>query len=326
MSGDGRSVWNPASSEVAFFCRSIRDFDSPAMPFPSDESVGNFQGLQIRSRSAKRHIGWSKSHFSDSAAKFRSVPCRIRLVLQPKVSGQPRFCSAHFQGRRKGPAKLDRQQVKSESTGVALGSKNEGVNISPGIRSSSAGMGSGPLAFLRLLFCATFCCALVSCDSASPQVTFQRGVLNCNMIADFAGRGLARQLESPSEKLTNAKTGATAPIKRKEVVDDKIAFVEESLAKVRKLRQTGDTKDIVQASIALHEYVLPVYRNEYQQLAKLYDGGAAKAEIDGLASAISTKYGPGVAVLFDRLTTAGKAYAAKHDIKVRWDVRTSPAN
>ncbi len=81
----------------------------------------------------------------------------------------------------------------------------------------------------------------------------------------------------------------------------------------------------MQASIALHEFVLPVYRNEYQQLAKLYDDGAAKEKIEALASGIGTKYGPGVAVLFERLTAAGKAYASKHDIKVKWDVRTSPS-
>ena len=205
----------------------------------------------------------------------------------------------------------------------ATGAINENMTTSAAIHSPSTGMWSS---LVRLFLCAAFCCVLASCEDASPKTCFDRAVLNCNMISDFASKGLLRQLESPSVKLTDAKTGATAPMKRKEVVDDKIAFVEESLAKVRKLRQTDDTKDIVQASIALHEYVLPVYRNEYQQLAKLYDGGAAKAEIDGLASAISTKYGPGVAVLFDRLTTAGKAYATKHDIKVRWDVRTSPAN
>lgn len=201
------------------------------------------------------------------------------------------------------------------------------MTTSISIRPPSTSIGFGLVhPFLRLFLCASFCCILASCEDASPKTCFDRAVLNCNMISDFASKGLLRQLESPSVKLTDAKTGATAPMKRKDVIDDKIAFVEQSLAKVRKLGQTGDAKDIVQASIALHEYVLPVYRNEYQQLAKLYDDGAAKAEIDGLASAISTKYGPGVAVLFDRLTTAGKAYAAKHEIKVRWDVRTSPAN
>ena len=181
-------------------------------------------------------------------------------------------------------------------------------------------------AFLRLFLCAAFCCALASCDSASPRICFERAVLNCNMIADFASRGLLRQLESPSEKLTDAKTGASAPMKRKEVIDGKIAFAEQSLAKVRKLSQSGDAKDIVQASIALHEYVLPVYRNEYQQLAKLYDDGAAKGEIEALASAITAKYAPGFRTLFDRLTIAGKAYASRHDIKVVWDIRTSPSH
>ena len=145
------------------------------------------------------------------------------------------------------------------------------------------------------------------------------------MIADFASKGLLRQLEQPSEKLTDAKTGASEPMKRKEIIDGKIAFVEKALEKIRKLSQSGDAKDMVQASIALHEYVLSVYRNEYQQLAKLYDDGAAKGQIDALAASIGTKYGPGFAALFDKLTTAGKAYASKHDIKVTWDVRTSPS-
>ena len=172
---------------------------------------------------------------------------------------------------------------------------------------------------------AAFCCFFASCEDASPKTCFERAVLNCNLIHDFASNGLLRQLESPSVKLTDARTGASAPMKRKEVIDDKIAFIEQSLAKVRKLPQTDDNKDILQASIALHEYVLPVYRNEYQQLAKLYDDGAAKGQVEALASAITTKYGAGFQALFDRVTTAGKSYASRHDIKVVWDIRTSPS-
>ena len=191
-------------------------------------------------------------------------------------------------------------------------------------QSPSSGTAPGLLVqFLRLFLCAAFCCVLASCDDASPKTCFDSTVLNCNLIHDFASKGLLRQLESPSVKLTDGKTGASAPMKRKEVIDDKIAFIEQSLEKVRKLRQTDDTRDIVQASIALHEYVLPVYRNEYQRLAKLYDDGAARGPIEALASVIATKCGAGFETLFDRLTTAGKAYASRHDIKVVWDVRTS---
>ena len=178
---------------------------------------------------------------------------------------------------------------------------------------------------LQLFLTAACCCLFASCDDATPHDYFARAVLNCNLIHGFAGKGLQSQLDSPSVKLTDAKTGAFAPMKRKEVVDDKIASIEQSLAKVKKLKETDDTKDIVQASIALHEYVLPVYRNEYQQLAKLYDDGAAKAQIEALASAIATKYRAGFEALSERLTAAGKPYAARHDIKVVWDIQSSPS-
>ena len=176
----------------------------------------------------------------------------------------------------------------------------------------------------RLLLCAAFVSLLPSCGD-SPKTCFDRAVLNCNLIHGFAGKGMERQLESPSVKLTGAQPGETAPMTRKEMVDDKIAFVEQSLAKVRQLRQTDDNRDIVLASIALHEYVLPVYRDDYQRLAKLYDDGAPPAEIAQLASVIATKHRAPYQALSDRLTTAGKAYASRHDIKVMWDVRTSPS-
>lgn len=166
---------------------------------------------------------------------------------------------------------------------------------------------------------------LLSSCSEPPRTCFDRAVLNCNMFHDFASRGMDRQLESPTVKLTDAKTGATAPMTRKEVVDDKVAFLERSFEKVRKLHQNDDNRDMVQASLALYEFVLPVYRDDYRRLAKLYDDGAPKQAIAQLTASIATQYGPPFAALSDRLTTAGKAYAARHDLKVMWDIRTSPS-
>src|ERR1051326_2022904 len=67
-------------------------------------------------------------------------------------------------------------------------------------------------------------------------------------------RGLQRELESPSVKLTDSKTGASAPMQRKEIIDDKITSLETQIAKIRKLKETEDSRDILRASIALHEY------------------------------------------------------------------------
>lgn len=199
----------------------------------------------------------------------------------------------------------------------------ERMKTSAGIHSSPVGLEASNR-IIRLLLAAVLVIILPSCTD-SPRTCFDRAVLNCNLIHGFAGRGLERELESPSVKLTDAKTGASAPMTRKEVVDGKIAFIEQSLAKVRKLRQTEDNRDMVQASLALYEYVLPVYRDDYQRLAKLYDDGAPKAAITQFSASIAAKHGPPFAVLSDRLTAAGKAYASRHDIKVMWDIRTSPS-
>jgi hypothetical protein len=196
------------------------------------------------------------------------------------------------------------------------------MKIFKGIYSLLAGLETGT-GIVRLLLCVAFIILLSSCGD-SPRTCFDRAVLNCNMIHDFAGKGMERQLEAPSVKLTDSKTGASAPMTRKEVVDDKIAFVEQSLAKVRQLRQTDDNREMVQASIALQEYVLPVYRDDYQRLAKLYDAGVPKDAIAQISSSIATKYGAQFQALSDRLTAAGKAYAARHQIQVVWDVRTAP--
>lgn len=176
----------------------------------------------------------------------------------------------------------------------------------------------------RLLAAITLGSLLPACHD-SPQTCFERAVLNTNFMHGFAGRAMEQELDTPSVKLTGAKPGETAPMTRKEVVDAKISFVEDSLTRVRRLRQTDDNRDIIQASIALHEHVLRVYRDEYQQLARLYDTGAPKAEIARLTAAIATNHGPPFQALSAKLTTAGKAYATRHSIKVIWDARTSPS-
>jgi hypothetical protein len=113
-------------------------------------------------------------------------------------------------------------------------------------------------------------------------------------------------------------------MKRKEIIDDKIQMLEAIREKLKSLKETGDTRDILRTSSALYDYVLPVYKNEYMELARLYDENAPKESIDAFTQSISDKYYTGYEQLFQKLTLAGKSFAIKHDIKVNWDVQTSP--
>lgn len=162
-------------------------------------------------------------------------------------------------------------------------------------------------------------CLVVSCDMTTPRNYFDRAVLNSNFLHGFAGNGgIERELKQPSIKLVDTAGSETAQMTRKEVVENKLAFVEDAYEKVKKLKETDDTRDMLQASRALYEYVLPVYRNEYQQLARLYDEGAPENEIEAFRKSIRDKYLTGFQTRMAALTSAGKPYADRHGIKVNW--------
>jgi hypothetical protein len=108
---------------------------------------------------------------------------------------------------------------------------------------------------------------------------------------------------------------------RKEIVEDQIQRVEANLVKIKALPDSEETRDMVQTSIKLHEFVLPVYKTEYRQLAKLYDEGDSQPERVATAHEIDTKYLADYQTLFNRLVELGKGYAEKHRIKVEWQNR-----
>jgi hypothetical protein len=166
---------------------------------------------------------------------------------------------------------------------------------------------------------------LSSCNNASPQDYFGQAVLNCNLLSGFAGYELKRDMATPPEKLVNEKTLATEPMKRAELVKDKLKTVEANFEKVKSLSVTDDTKEMLAASTALYQYVLPVYKNEYSQLAALYDSGAEAGKIEAMEKSIIEKYEAKFSELYNAVWATGKAYATRHGIKVI-DVNPSPAH
>ena len=164
-----------------------------------------------------------------------------------------------------------------------------------------------------------FCCCLfnIGCKTASSEKYFDLAVLNSNMLVGFANMGQLRELESPSVKLVENSNQPVA-MKRNEIIDQKIKFIETNLEKLKELKVTTDTKDMLQTSLALYEFILPVYKMEYGQLARLYDEGASNEKIQMQAQTINDKYYPHFNELYTRLISIGKLYAERNSIKVNW--------
>lgn len=162
------------------------------------------------------------------------------------------------------------------------------------------------------------CLVLTSCNLSSPEKNFDVAVLNSNMITGVSGDGLMNDLESPSVKLVEGSKSDVAPMTRKETIELKISHMEENIKKLSKLTETADSKEMIQTSASLHEYVLAIYKNEYRELAKMYDEGAPKEQIQIKAQSIHDKYNARFEELFGKLTMLGKSYAEKHNIPVKW--------
>lgn len=167
-------------------------------------------------------------------------------------------------------------------------------------------------------------CLVSSCEKATPEKTFTTAVLNCNLLHGFAGNVMERRLSEPGVKLANPGSTDAIPMTRKEDMNILIQTVEEAYEKIKKLPETEDTKEMLKASRAVFDFTLPVLKGEYMELARLYDEGGTRKEIDFMQLTIRSKYQKEFEARMEALTAVAKPYAAKNNIKVQWDVRTSP--
>ncbi len=167
-------------------------------------------------------------------------------------------------------------------------------------------------------------CLLLSSCSNSPREYFDRAALNINTLYGFASEyELKRDLATPGEKLVDEKTLAMAPMTRAEVVKEKLARAEEDYQKVKSLGSNAEADEMLKASAALYEFVIPVYKNEYTQLAALYDAKAPEDKIVAAINNIIDKYQAKFQKLYNDVIEKGTAYAEKNGIEVR-QVNPSP--
>jgi len=158
--------------------------------------------------------------------------------------------------------------------------------------------------------------AIGACNTVSPDQYFDITVLNSNLIAGFANNGDFRQMETPSAVLK--KDNTIGQQSRIEYVESRIQRIEDTLEKIKALPEDDETRPMKEASLALYEYTLPVYKNEYMALAKKYESGAPKEEVEKDITAIYDQHSKKFDELYTRLTDLGKAYATEHNIKVNW--------
>ncbi|MEH6306320.1 hypothetical protein RYH73_11740 [Olivibacter sp. CPCC 100613] len=163
------------------------------------------------------------------------------------------------------------------------------------------------------------CFAILSCQSTSPEHFFDQVVLNTNYIVDFAPERFGKELEAQTIEYPDIPASKKKGDEAQNVVQNKVIAIERALENIKALRAGDDEmKMLKENSIELFETVLPVYKKEYMEYARLCDSKEPSSQKEAILHAIDSIYLPKVAELMENVYQKGKNYADKHHIDVKW--------
>lgn len=165
---------------------------------------------------------------------------------------------------------------------------------------------------------AIFAFSAQSCSEPADKF-FATAILNTNTISDFATPTLAKHINDETTEFPDIPSSKKKGDEAGKLIQNNILYMEKSLNDIKALNaNSDDRKAIKEKSIALYEFVIPVYKNEYTDYAKLCDSKADQTKKDDLASTIEQKYAPTFEKMYTDLMETGKAFAAENKLNVDW--------
>lgn len=169
-----------------------------------------------------------------------------------------------------------------------------------------------------LLFLVIFSFFMQSCAEPADKF-FATAILNTNTISDFATPILAKHINDETVEFADIPSSKKNGDEALKLVKNNILYMEKSLNDIKALNaNSDDRKAIKEKSVALYEFVLPVYKNEYTNYAKLCDSKTDQAKKDELSRSIEQKYGAKFEKMYTDLLNSGKAFAEENKLNVDW--------
>ncbi|OKS87440.1 hypothetical protein [Mucilaginibacter polytrichastri] len=158
-----------------------------------------------------------------------------------------------------------------------------------------------------------------SCSEPAEKF-FDVALLNTNTIVDFGTPILAKHINDEATEYPNIPSSKKKGNEALTNVQNNVLYMEKALKDVKALSANDEKRKVIKAqSIALYEYVIPVYKKEYTAYAKLCDAKAPQAQKDELINLIRQKYNAGFEKQYAALVSNGKAFAKDNNIDVHWN-------
>jgi hypothetical protein len=161
---------------------------------------------------------------------------------------------------------------------------------------------------------------LASCTMPiSADKFFGIAVLNTNLINTFATPQAAKRIQDQTIEFEDMPSSKKKGDEARKNVETTVLTLEQALEKVKELPDSESTQEIKNEAVALYEYVLPVYKNEYMAYAKLCDAKGPQDQKDAIIQTINDKYAASFERMYSSFLVKGKAFADANNLNVNWD-------
>lgn len=158
-----------------------------------------------------------------------------------------------------------------------------------------------------------------SCNNHSPEKTFDIAVLNSNLLSRFGGKEISDKLQTEAQVYDESQK-KMIPSSYYDSFKYDITNLETRFQTIKDIAEDEDNKEILQASKELFSYVISKQKEGYLPIAKMKDEKASPEQIQKAIVDFDTSTQNEVDAKFNKLMTAGKAYAEKHNIDAKFGI------
>lgn len=161
----------------------------------------------------------------------------------------------------------------------------------------------------------------LSCEQTAPRKYVERTVLNTNLVS---GRYTPSYFNEVRELKKQGRIKVFKDGKMEKgtaveyVMQNTIDPVDESIKKVKGLKKTEDTRDLIAASLDVFRYGRKIFENEYVSIAKMLDENRPQEEIDSAIQKIFETHDREMEKKLRYLDELAIPYAKKHNVPLNF--------
>lgn len=171
---------------------------------------------------------------------------------------------------------------------------------------------------LRFILLAGMVLFFAACNTTTPERYFSVSVLNANGVGRFGGKEIYDMLQETPQSY-DEKSKKMMPSSYVDHVKFRISYDENAYKDVQALSVTEETKPMIEASKDLFGFAIDKEKDGYLSIAAMKDAHVADDSIKQAAVKFDQLYYEAFSQKYNKLMALGKAYADKHNIKVKFN-------